>query len=106
MRILKFHVKGQNLIKDQQCDFSGIVAETEGYLNAEFFCSNEWKGCKKVAGFTKLGKEYYAPVINGRCQIPKEALTFTSFEVRLYGKREGYRITTNSVTIHQEGVRQ
>ncbi|WP_244094947.1 hypothetical protein [Sellimonas intestinalis] len=93
-------------MKDQQCDFSGIVAETEGYLNAEFFCSNEWKGCKKVAGFTKLGKEYYAPVINGRCQIPKEALTFTSFEVRLYGKREGYRITTNSVTIHQEGVRQ
>ena len=58
---------------------------------------------QKVAGFTKLGKEYYAPVINGRCQIPKEALTFTSFEVRLYGKREGYRITTNSVTIHQEG---
>ena len=45
MRILKFHVKGQNLVKDQQCDFSGIVAETEGYLNAEFFCSDEWKGC-------------------------------------------------------------
>ena len=52
-----------------------------------FFVSNEWKGCKKVAGFTKLGKEYYAPVINGRCQIPKEALTFTSFEVRLYREK-------------------
>lgn len=47
MRILKFHVKGQNLVKDQQCDFSGIVAETEGYLNAEFFVVMNGRDAKK-----------------------------------------------------------
>ena len=47
MRILKFHVKGQNLVKDQQCDFSGIVAETEDISMRNFFVVMNGRDAKK-----------------------------------------------------------
>ena len=51
MRTLKFIITAQNIQKDLDCDFSGIVASTQGYLQAEFSVSQEWAGCRMAAIF-------------------------------------------------------
>lgn len=102
MRTLKFIITGQKITKDPDCDFTGIVAGTQGYLQAEFSFSEEWQGCRMAAVFSCLGKEYPQPIMNGQCEIPKEALTWDSFGVRVVGQRDGYRITTNKIKIRQE----
>ena len=103
MRLLKFKVNGQRIIKDPECDFGNIVAGTEGYLYAEFSFSKEWNGCKNIARFIRGGKEH-AFILDGTntCKIPSEVLTGRTFKVGILGCKEGYRITTNDLTIHQE----
>lgn len=102
MRTLKFIITGQKITKDPDCDFSGIVAGTEGYLRAEFSFSEEWQGCRMAAVFSSLRKEYPRPIKNGSCEIPAEALAWDYFGVRVVGQRENYRITTNEIKIKQE----
>lgn len=102
MRTLKFIIAAQAITKDPDCDFSGIVAGTEGYLRAEFSVSGEWAGCRMAAVFSCMRKEYPRPIKNGRCVIPAEALTWDNFGVRVVGQRENYRITTNEIKIKQE----
>lgn len=103
MRTLKFIIDGQNIKKDPSCDFTGVVPGTKGYLEASFRFSNEWKGCKKAAVFNALGKESPVPLINGKCKIPEDVLTWKMFSVRVVGESDGYRITTNRVEVLQNG---
>lgn len=43
MRTLKFIVEAQNIKEDPNCDFSGLVKGTKGYLYAEFiFRKSTW----------------------------------------------------------------
>ena len=102
MRTLKFIIAAQAITKDPDCDFSGIVAGTEGYLRAEFSVSWEWAGCRMAAVFSCMRKEYPRPIKNGSCEIPAEALAWDNFGVRVVGQRENYRITTNEIKIKQE----
>ena len=102
MRTLKFIITDQAITKDPNCDFSGIVAGTEGYLRAEFSFSEEWQGCRMAAVFSCMRKEYPQPIKNGSCVIPAEALEWDYFGVRVVGQRENYRITTNEIKIRQE----
>lgn len=104
MRTLCFDVKGQKLTRAPDSDFSGLVRGTAGYLHAKFSTDSEWNGCKKAAAFCDMtGKEFAAPVINGVCEIPKEALAGEVFSVCLAGMRAGYKITTNKLYIEQGG---
>ena len=102
MRTLKFIIAAQAITKDPDCDFSGIVAGTEGYLRAEFSFSEEWQGCRMAAVFSCMRKEYPQPIKNGRCVIPAEALEWDNFGVRVVGQRENYQITTSEIKIRQE----
>lgn len=102
MRTLKFIVTAQAITKDPSCDFSDIVAGTKGYLWAEFSFSPEWSGCRMAAVFSCLCKEYAQPIVNNRCEIPAEALTWDSFGVQVVGQKENYRITTNEVKVRQK----
>ena len=102
MRTLKFIITAQAITKDPDCDFSGIVSGTKGYLYAQFSFSEEWEGCRMAAVFSSLGKEYPRPVTEGKCVIPAEALEWDNFGVRVVGQRENYRITTNEIKIRQE----
>lgn len=102
-RILKFTVGRQIVSKYPDCDFSGIVKGSEGYLMAMFVFSREWYGCKIAASFWSNGKEYAVPVQNGKCIIPSEALKGDQFYVSLVGIRKGYKITTNKFKVSQEG---
>lgn len=101
MRILRFIANRQMLEPDPECDFTGLISGTEGYLQAEFVFDSEWTGCRVAASFFNLGKEYPTIVENGRCVIPAEALNFQDFYVQLTGIRDGYKITTNRKIVRQ-----
>lgn len=103
MRTLKFIVDGQIIRPDPECDFSGLMPGTEGYLQAEFTFSNEWKSTPKVVAFySRLGKEYTPQVLkdDGTCMIPLEALKKRIFKVRVIGKNG---LVTNRLEIDQKG---
>jgi hypothetical protein len=101
-----FNVKNQTIQKDNSCDFSGLVAGTSGYLKAKFSFSEDWSGCAKVAGFfLKDGKEFPPCVLDDEnsCFIPTEILKYHEFNIKVYGKKNSYVITTRPVSIKQYG---
>ena len=103
-RILKFDIKGQRIIKKPSCDFSHIVAGSEGYLKAKFYFSQkEWKSCMKAASFWVNDKET-GVLLDERdtCLIPKEVLSNRTFKISVTGIRPGYKISTNRVKVTQE----
>lgn len=108
MRTLKFIVNEQIIARDPNCDFEGLVPGTEGYLQAEFSFSPEWSGCAKVAAFySMMGQEYPPQVLaDGRtCLIPAEALKRRIFKVQVIGKSASKKMTTNKLTVNQNGGR-
>lgn len=103
MRTLKFIVEGQTIKPDPECDFSGLVPGTDGYLLAEFVFSNEWASVPKVVAFySRLGNEYQPQALmNGNhCMIPKEALRKRIFKIQVLGKNG---LVTNRLEIDQKG---
>lgn len=106
MKTLKFIVNGQDIALDPECDISGLVPGTSGYIRAHFSFSKEWDGCLKVAGFySNLGREFEPRVLkDGKtCEIPAEALKKSIFKIKVLGKKNGYDICTNDVTVYQKG---
>lgn len=106
MRTLSFNVKKQIIEKDSSCDFSGLVAESSGYLDAKFSFSDDWDGYVKVVGFfAKNGKEFPPCKLkkDNTCHIPDEAVAYHEFEIKVYGKKNGSFITTRPITIKQYG---
>lgn len=105
MRTLKFIVSGQLINPDPKCDFSGLVPGTEGFLQAEFVFSREWNDCVKVAGFYSLMGTEFPPqlLINNTCVIPKEALAKKIFKIKVIGKKDDFKITTNKISVVQNG---
>lgn len=108
MRTLKFIVDGQIIKQDPNCDFSGLVPGTQGYLQAEFAFTPEWDGCVKVAGFYApvTGREYPPQVLkDGKtCMIPAEVLKLRSFKMSVVARcGDSKTMTTNKVTISQNG---
>lgn len=109
MRTLKFIVNKQIITLDPNCDLSGLIPGSEGYLQAEFSFSSEWKNCVKVAAFYSfLGKEYQPQLLKDgkRCMIPAEALKGRRFKVQVIGKDNDVKITTNKVTVCQNGGKE
>ena len=102
MRLLKFNVKSQLIMKDPDCDFSGLVAGTKNYLKAYFTFSSEWDNCILIASFWRGSKEYAVVIENNCCCIPEEVLVGSTFSISITGQNNGYRITTNKVSVNQE----
>lgn len=105
MRTLKFKVMGMTLVRDDQCNFDGLVPGSEGYIQAEFSFSPDWDGCVKVAAFYSMfGKEYPPQELkDDKCLIPAEALSKRSFKIQVLGKKQGYRLLSSKVTVNQNG---
>ena len=104
VRILKFVVNKQRLIKKRGCDFSHIVAGSVGYLHAKFeFATSDWDGCKKAASFW-VGDDEYAALLDEQntCLIPEEALSGEEFKVSITGIKDNYKIGTTKVRVKQE----
>ena len=104
MRILKFLIDGQKITPDPDCDFSGIVPGTAGYLYAQFSFSDDWNGLVKAAEFKKYqtAEPYPVAIRNGMCRIPEEVLSGKGWRVRVYGKRGSIRICTAESIVRQE----
>lgn len=103
-RTLEFNVDGQRLMRRRDCDFSGIVAGSIGYLRAKFnFTLKGWYGCTKAASFW-VGDKEYAVLLDkdDSCMIPSEALIGDRFEVSIMGAKTGYKIETTKVKVRQE----
>ena len=108
MRTLKFIVENQIVRPDPECDFSGLVPGTKGYLQAEFSFSEEWTGYGKVAGFySVMGREFKPQVLaDGKtCMIPAEACAKPQFKIRVLGMKDSNTITTNKLLVSQNGGR-
>lgn len=107
MRTLRFIVEGQIVRQDPNCDFSGLVPGSEGFVQLAFIFSPEWRDCAKVASFwSNMGKEYPPQLIkhDGTCEIPAEALKRKSFKIKVIGKgQDNKTLTTNKVTVSQNG---
>lgn len=106
MRTLKFIVTGQVIKPHPDCDLEGLVPGTDGYLKAEFSFSREWDGYVKVAAFyNALGIEYSPqPLTDGAsCIIPAEALEKRVFKIKIIGKKDQSKLTTNKVAVIQSG---
>ena len=105
MRILEFNVVKQRITKKQDCDFSGLVAGSIGYLQAKFhFSENDWDKCaKKVARFW-IGDLEHAVELgeDNICVIPPEVLTGKRFKVSVIGAAPDYKIETNKTDVRQE----
>lgn len=103
MRELRFQACGQRLKKQTDCDFSGLVAGSEGYLRAKFEFSSEWDGCKKAASFWIGEQEHGARLdSDNSCIIPPEALTGELFQVSVVGVKPGYKIVSTRTKVRQE----
>lgn len=108
LRLLKFIVNGQIIEKDPSCDFDNLVPGSDGYLQAEFKFSSDWKDTVKIASFySSLGKEYEAQFIEfGKiCKIPAEALKRRTFKIAVtgYARTGGTTIKTNRLAVCQNG---
>lgn len=106
MRTLRFIVSNNTIKPDPNCDFGGLFPGTEQYVKAEFLFSPEWKSGVKVVGFwSPLGNEYPPQHLeDGKsCMIPTEALKRASFKMRVFGKCNGKRLSTNKLTVLQTG---
>ena len=59
----------------------------------------------KVVGFYYGNTEFPPKVLDDKnyCIIPHEALKNPSFDIRVFGRREGFEISTNKISIDQNG---
>ena len=104
MRILRFKVDKQRITKQKDCDFSGIVAGSVGYLRAAFEFSEDWNKCEtKIARFWN-GENEHSAFLNSsnECEIPPEALTNEIFKVSVLGVAPSFKIDTNKIKVRQE----
>lgn len=104
MRTLDYSVKGQRLLRVGDHNF--LIAGTEGYLCASFEFDESWDDCVKVASFFNDGKEYAVVLENDVCVIPKAALTGSSFEVSVEGRKKNYRILSMKIKENQRVRRE
>lgn len=105
MRTLKFIVDKQLILKDPDCDFSGLIPGTDEWLKAEFSFSAEWDGFAKTISFwSPLGMPYPQCALqnDGVCLIPEEATKMRIFKISVKGTKGEATLTTNKIAIIQD----
>lgn len=106
MKTLKFIVNDKNITKHPECDFSGLFPGSDKRVKVEFTFSPDWEGHVKVVGFwSQMDYEYPPQELDedNSCMIPSEALTKATFKMRVFGKKHGFKLKTNPITIYQNG---
>lgn len=106
MRTLKFIVRDQKITKDPDCDFSGLVAGSSGFLNCEFtFEGDMWKDLLKVVEFkTRYQKSDFFQIKDEPVNIPSNVTKGSYFRVCVHGVNMNTKteVATDSVLIEQE----
>lgn len=103
MRTMEFVVTGQTLEEKSDCDFSGFVSGSDGYIYAKFYFSEDWSGCSKTVEFSSGNHNYPSQMLNrsDECKIPQEALARTIFRIQVIGKKSNLKLITNRLLVTQ-----
>ena len=102
VRTLEFVIDGQRLKKDPNCNFSGIVAGSKGYLTCHFTFSSEWKGLNKAVIFKDGDKKIYEPIKYDACKVPDEITDSSRIHIQIAGKDDAMFLQTNDAVIIQK----
>lgn len=101
MRILRYKVQGQNVIRDNTCDFSNIARGTDKYLKLVFSWDEEWRGKAKVIRLRNAQGEEMNIVLQDKVVLPKNVTSGSIFSFELYGKSATEMIKTNREYVEQ-----
>lgn len=105
MRILKFIVNKQKIIRDPKSNFSDLIQGSCEELIADFSFSSEWDNTVKVAAFYNANGECPPQeLIDGMyCKIPQEAINGHWFRVQIIGNKNGTLLMTGMLDVIQNG---
>ena len=101
-RVLSFVVEGQNIKKDEFCDFTGLVSGTKGYYTAKFRFDKTWDDYKKIVVFRNREVTKYVPLTELACDIPDEIVDAMTFYVSVIGILGDVSLPTTEVFVKQK----
>ena len=94
MRILRYKVQGQNIIRDSTCDFSNIVRGTNNYIKLVFEWDEDWWNKAKIISL-RNAEGIETNLAFKENVVLQEAVTNGSmFSFVLYGKDTKEKIQT------------
>lgn len=101
MRILRYKVQGQNIIRDSTCDFSNIVRGTNNYIKLVFEWDEDWKNKAKVISLRNAEGIETNFVFRENVLLPEIVTEGSMFSFVLYGKDAKEKIQTIREYIEQ-----
>lgn len=101
MRILRYKVQGQNIIRDNTCDFSNIVRGTNNYIKLIFEWDEDWR-CKAKVISLRNSEGIETNFAVKESAVLQEVITNGSmFSFVLYGKDNIEKVQTNREYVEQ-----
>lgn len=94
MRILRYKVQGQNIIRDNTCDFSNIVRGTDNYIKLVFDWSEDWIYKAKVISLRNSGGIETNLAVKESVVLPEVVTNGSMFSFALYGKDNIEKVQT------------
>lgn len=94
MRILRYKVQGQNIIRDSTCDFSNIVRGTNNYIKLVFEWDKDWRNKAKVISLRNSEGVETNLAIKENALLPEVVTNGSMFSFVLYGKDNIEKIQT------------
>lgn len=94
MRILRYKVQGQNIIRDSTCDFSNIVRGTNNYIKLVFELDKDWRNKAKVISLRNSEGVETNLAFKENVLLPEVVTNGSMFSFVLYGKDNIEKIQT------------
>lgn len=94
MRILRYKVQGQNIVRDSTCDFSNIARGTDKYLKLVFSWDEEWRNKAKVISLRNSEGIEINLAVKENALLPEVVTNGSMFSFVLYGKDNIEKIQT------------
>lgn len=94
MRILRYKVEGQNIIRDNTCDFSNIVRGTNNYIKLVFEWDEDWRYKAKVISLRNAEGIETNLAFKENVVLPEVVTNGSMFSFVLYGKDNIEKVQT------------
>ena len=94
MRILRYKVQGQNIIRDSTCDFSNIVRGTNNYIKLVFEWDEDWRYKAKVISLRNAEGVETNLAFKENVALPEVVTDGSMFSFVLYGKDNIEKVQT------------
>lgn len=101
MRILRYKVQGQNIVRDSTCDFSNIVRGTNNYIKLVFDWDEDWRYKAKAISFRNSEGIETNLAVKESVVLPEIVTNGSMFSFVLYGKDSTEKIQTVREYIEQ-----